>query len=117
MDDDKVITAIFVDVATAAAERVLGPSIPLGIYPNPSPIGNTNIVFRAPSEGHLDISVFDVTGHMVRRLTSGSVPSGIGTIVWNGRDESDLSVAAGTYFVRMTGQSGAIMTKRVVLIR
>jgi hypothetical protein len=117
MDDNKVITAVFVDVATAVAENLLGADRPLGIYPNPSTVGETQVMYRAPESGSLDIAVYDVTGKLVRQLASGVSAPGIRSVGWNGRDESGMEVSAGTYFVRMSSQMGGTTTKRVVLIR
>ncbi len=117
MDGNKNITATFVDVATAVAENLLGSERPMGVYPNPSTIGDTQVVYRAPSTGTMEIAVFDVTGKLVRQLASGTQPSGIRSLTWNGRDENGVAVSTGTYFVRMTSQAAGTMTKRVVLIR
>jgi uncharacterized repeat protein (TIGR02543 family) len=117
MDANKTITATFTDVATAVAENLLGEGKTMGIYPNPSKMGTTRVVYRAPATGNVEISVVDVTGRMVKRLASGASASGFRTVTWDGRDESGSSVSAGTYFVRMTASSGVTTTKRLVVIR
>jgi hypothetical protein len=119
MDADKTITATFVNLLTitAVADNLLGEGKPMGIYPNPSKMGATSVLYRAPATGTVEISVFDVTGRVVKTLTSGASASGVRAITWDGRDESGRSVSAGTYFVRMTTSSGATSTKRLVVIR
>ncbi|MFN8178071.1 MAG: FlgD immunoglobulin-like domain containing protein [bacterium] len=116
MNADKTITATFTDIATAVAESLLGEGRTLEIFPNPSKAGGTHVVFRAPATGSVEVSVVDVTGRLVRRLTSRASSSGFRTVTWDGRDESGRSVSAGTYFVRMTGASG-MTTKRLVVLR
>jgi uncharacterized repeat protein (TIGR02543 family) len=118
MDSAKNITALFVDVATAAAEHLLsGPDKPLGIFPNPSTLGQTRVVYREPNAGSLQIAVFDVNGKLVKELASGATTGGIRLVTWDGRDDGGSAVSAGTYFVRMTSDTGGTMTKRLVLIR
>lgn len=117
MDANKIINALFIDVASAVAENLLRPDQPLGIFPNPSEVGATQVLYRMPSEGVIDVAVYDVSGHLVKRLASGVVPAGVRAITWTGRDENNVVVSAGTYFVRMIDNSGEMRTKRVVLIR
>jgi hypothetical protein len=116
MDSNKVIAAIFIDVASSVSENLLAADQPLGVFPNPSPAGSTRILYRA-QEGAIDVSVYDVTGHLVKRLASGMATAGVQSITWDGRDENRLLVSAGTYFVRMIDPSGSVKTKRLVLIR
>jgi hypothetical protein len=111
-----VIAAIFIDVASSVSENLLAADQPLGVFPNPSPAGSTRILYRA-QEGAIDVSVYDVTGHLVKRLASGMATAGVQSITWDGRDENRLLVSAGTYFVRMIDPSGSVKTKRLVLIR
>ena len=117
MDADKEIGAVFVDVATSVAENLLAPGQTLGIFPNPSAIGATQIVFRVPAAGSVDVSIFDVGGHLVKRLESGVIPSGARAVRWDGRDQTNVTVSAGTYFVRVVDGAGVTSTKRLVLIR
>gem|GEM_PF-4679853 len=117
MDGNKVIAAIFVDVASSVAENLLAPGQPLGIFPNPSEVGTTQVLYRMPNEGAIDVAVYDVSGHLVKRLAWGVAPAGVHAILWNGRDEGNSSVSAGTYFIRMIDNAGTIKTKRLVLIR
>ena len=117
MDANKTITATFTEGPTSVAMNLLGPGEPLGVYPNPSKGGNTQVLFQAPSEGYVDVSVFDVTGQLVKRLSQGVVPAGVKQVTWGGRDENGVAVAAGTYFVRMTDGAGVTKTKRIVMIR
>ena len=78
---------------------------------------NRTIIHRALPAVRLEVSVLDVTGRVVRRLASGVGPAGLRSLAWNGRDGRGNAVSAGTYFVKMTTQSGTTTTKRLVLIR
>lgn len=66
---------------------------------HPNPFGaNTSINFTLPSEGLVDVSVYDVAGRQVRQLVDRILPSGQHIIEWNGRDDAGRQLSAGTYF-------------------
>ncbi len=65
-------------------------------YPNPfNP--TTNIRFRLPEAGNVNIAVFDLLGREVSVLANGFYPAGTFHTTFDGAD-----VASGTYIVRMT---------------
>ncbi len=72
--------------------------------------------WTSPAGDRIEVSVFDVTGGMVRRLFRGEVAPGLRTFAWDGRDESGRLRPAGVYFVRAAGLTGAV-TARLVLLR
>jgi FlgD Ig-like domain/Divergent InlB B-repeat domain len=118
MDADYTITAAFTNTLTGVAENLLVSGRPLGIYPNPSWVGGTHVVYRAPERGEVRLDVYDVTGRVVRRLLrEASAAGGLRAITWDGKDEAGRDVAAGAYFVRMSVVAGPTSTQRFVLIR
>ncbi len=72
-----------------------------GAGPNPS---NGNTTLRFTLDGHADVRlvVFDQRGRLVRELTAGTRGAGPHALSWDGRDMGGRSVAAGTYFGRLT---------------
>ncbi len=71
-----------------------------GHYPNPfNP--STRIAFTLPSAGTARLSVYDVTGRMVRNLVSSALVAGSHEMVWDGCDESGMAVSSGTYIARL----------------
>ncbi len=69
-------------------------------YPNPfNP--ETQIAFRLPHAGKVDLRIFNILGQEVRRLVSGEITAGEHTIRWDGRDAGGLLVASGIYFYRL----------------
>jgi hypothetical protein len=72
--------------------------------PNPFRF-DTTIRFELPVAGVVDWSVFDVRGHLVRRSEPEHVRAGSREIVWDGRDATGRTVAAGIYFVRLRSES------------
>jgi hypothetical protein len=68
-----------------------------------------------PAAGRAEVSVFDNSGRLVRRVAAGSSRSGWTTATWDGTDASGRTVAAGTYWVRLTTADAAGVVKAVVL--
>jgi predicted glutamine amidotransferase len=88
----------------------LGPS-----RPNPGPPG-MRIQFDVPARGAVGLDIYDVAGRRVRTLVAGTLPAGRHDVTWDGRDQGDRPVAAGTYFYRLSC-AGVSATHRLVLVR
>jgi parallel beta-helix repeat protein len=85
------------------------------IVPNPfNP--RTTIWYDVPSAAPVSLRVFDLRGRRIRQLVSGPMPAGRHSVVWDGKDERGLDVAAGIYFVRMANGRDAV-TGKVVLAK
>jgi hypothetical protein len=98
------------EVAGAASGLALG-----RIEPNP--FGSaTRISFSLPQRGHAKLTVFDVTGRVVRVLVDDEAPAGTRVANWDGRDASGRSVASGIYLVRLESADGA-RTAKVARLR
>lgn len=76
----------------------------------------TTIAFELAAPGEVSITVYDVSGRMIRSLVNGHLPAGLHEVSWNGRDRSGATVASGVYFYRL--MSGEILeTRKMVLLR
>lgn len=66
-------------------------------FPNPfNP--TTTISYNILDAGHVTITIYDITGRMVRTLVANRYQApGIYRVVWNGTDMSGASVASGLY--------------------
>jgi hypothetical protein len=85
--------------------------------PEPSPFAAaTTIRFAVPVRTAADVSIFDVTGRLVRRIEDRVVEPGVYRRSWDGRDDAGTRAAAGVYFVRMTAADFSA-TRKVVLLR
>jgi hypothetical protein len=76
-----------------------------GNYPNPFHPGLQSTIFEfyLPSSGAVDLSIYDVTGRLVRRLLAGdTLPAGLRRFPWDGRNGMGLDLANGVYFARLT---------------
>jgi len=85
-------------------------------YPNPfNP--QTTIRFDLPEPAAVTVSIFDITGRLVRTIQQGeSLAAGEHTVVWEGSDDHGQRVASGTYFCRLdAGDFRA--TERMMMVK
>jgi flagellar hook assembly protein FlgD len=68
--------------------------------PNPSQ-GAVSFAVEADAAGAQVLEVHDVTGRLVRRLSSGWQESGARRVVWDGKDFTGSRVRAGVYLVTL----------------
>jgi hypothetical protein len=98
------------------AERTSGPGIPsLTIAPNPFH-SQTRVSYEVAAPGPVAISVYDITGRLVRTLTSGPHKPGTYNLTWDGKDNESRTLAEGVYFIRLETLSKSL-SRKVVLAR
>ncbi|HEU4435894.1 MAG TPA: multicopper oxidase domain-containing protein [candidate division Zixibacteria bacterium] len=98
--EDNEMMRPYMVVAPQALAKAAGQEPVLGNYPNPfNP--ETQISFRLPNAGNVDLRVFNILGQEVRRLVSEEKQAGEHTIRWDGRDDRGALVASGIYFYRL----------------
>lgn len=83
--------------------------------PNPF-AARTVIRFDLPEPEAVRLTVFDVEGRAVVRLTEGIWDAGRHSVAWDGRDEAGEHVSPGLYFVRMQAAEFSDM-KKIMLVR
>jgi flagellar hook assembly protein FlgD len=66
----------------------------------------------APAE----VSVFDVSGRLVRTVARGVYGAGYQTAVWDGRDGAGRTVSTGIYFIRAES-AGQVKTLKLAVVR
>ncbi len=76
----------------------------------------TRVAFSTAKDGMADVSVFDLAGRRVRRLSRGVLGSGAHELVWDGRADDGAAVRGGVYFVRLEA-GGEMLTRRIVRLR
>jgi Zn-dependent metalloprotease len=69
-------------------------------YPNPFN-GRTEVSFDLPEQSDVLLTIYDISGRMVRDYRMESMPAGSHTVVWDGRNDSDQDVSSGIYLYRM----------------
>ncbi len=83
--------------------------------PNPfNPI--TTVSFELPVRQKVDLSIYDVSGRLVRTLASGSMNAGTHEMIWDGRSMTGEAGASGVYFYRLQADDFS-ETKKMILIR
>jgi hypothetical protein len=102
--------------ATGIEDRLIPKRVTLEQnVPNPfNP--TTTISIGLPSAASVTLSVFDVSGRLVRTLIDGSVPAGFQSFVWDGLNSRGQAVASGVYFYRMTTE-GYTNTRKMLLMK
>ncbi|MBL7148465.1 MAG: S8 family serine peptidase [Candidatus Cloacimonetes bacterium] len=84
-------------------------------YPNPfNP--DTNISFSIKEEGYVSLKVYNTRGQLVKTLISENLQEGIHFTSWNGKDNSNRSVASGIYFYKMDSK-GYSSVKKMILMK
>jgi hypothetical protein len=87
----------------------------LRIMPNPSR-GMAMIRFDLDSADFPEVKIYDLAGHLVRRLNATQQQAGCHWFPWDGRSASGRLLPDGTYVVRVHHHNEAI-AKRIVLSR
>ncbi|MDD3174771.1 MAG: T9SS type A sorting domain-containing protein, partial [Herbinix sp.] len=83
-------------------------------YPNPfNP--STNIDFGLPTDGRVNISVYNLKGQKVITLLDEFRNSGRHSVTWNGTDEFSKRVASGVYMYKIQADEGRTIKKMLLL--
>jgi hypothetical protein len=83
-------------------------------YPNPfNP--TTTISFSLARATDANLSIYDVSGALVKSLHSGRAERGIHRIVWDGKSNGGQPVASGVYFYKLTAGSFTDTRKMTIL--
>ncbi len=69
--------------------------------PNPASTG-VMLGYTLPAEASLSLSIYDVTGRLVRRLATGAYASGQYSVAWDLLDRNGEPVRNGVFFARLT---------------
>jgi photosystem II stability/assembly factor-like uncharacterized protein len=92
--------------ATAGSPRLL---------PNPTS-GSCRLAFRMAGAGEVSITVFDLSGRVVRRVAGGFYRAGAHEAVWDGNDDSGRPSPGGSYLMRAR-LPDRVEAGRIVLVR
>jgi tetratricopeptide (TPR) repeat protein len=84
-------------------------------YPNPfNP--ETNISFGLDKAGQVELTVYNIVGEQVRKLTKGHYAAGWYMMKWNGTNDKGTQVGSGTYLLRLQVDNVAT-TRKMILVR
>ena len=83
-------------------------------YPNPfNP--TTTITFELPNSSDVSLVIYNLTGRLIKILTSSRYPAGSHQIQWDGRDTQGNMVASGIYVYRMNAGTYSQSHKMMLL--
>ncbi len=105
---------------TAGTYKLVANALPVAFAlsqnaPNPFN-SSTAIKFALPVSKDVSITVFDLSGHLVKTLVSGEFEAGFHSAVWNGTADDGCAVGSGVYLCRMiAGEYSAV--RRVMLVK
>ena len=82
-------------------------------YPNPFN-ANTVISYELAVQAHVRLVIFSMTGRQVIELVNQTQKAGAHKITWNGKDEENIDLPSGIYFLRI--QAGSFSTDQKLTI-
>jgi hypothetical protein len=99
------------------ASALLGPTGRItAIAPNPfNPM--TEISFELTMDSTVELSIYDVRGHLVQTLVNDRLEAREHTYIWNGTDMSERRMASGVYFVLLRVASEVMQVDKLSLIK
>ncbi len=72
------------------------------VFPNPfNP--STTIEYRLSAADHVQLSLYNQRGQLVKHLLAQQKPAGLHRLSWDGTDASGKPCASGVYFLKLTG--------------
>ncbi len=113
--DDFLVEGIRESDPGTGAQTPMAATRVAGAHPNPfNP--STKIAYATPRDGHVTLSIYDVTGRRVRILVDGHVVAGEHAAHWDGRTDTGLRAASGVYFARVAG-ADAVDSIKLMLVK
>lgn len=82
-------------------------------FPNPfNP--QTVIRFQVPEESQVTLSIYDISGNLIKKFIDGVLAPGFHAVQWDGTNDAGEYVSNGLYFYRM--QAGEFERERTMLL-
>ncbi len=77
----------------------------------PNPFNpTTSIPFAIPRDGYANLTIYDVSGRVVRTLVDRQVAAGTHAVTWDGTDAIGRNVASGVYLYRLAYAAGELVS-------
>ncbi len=104
-------------ISGSAGEDELVSMKPASLNSSPNPFNpSTSISYYNPVAGAVSINLYNLKGQKVRELLSTNLNPGAHTLVFDGLDATQQSLASGIYLLRFTYPSGEI-AKKITLMK
>ncbi len=82
----------------------------------PNPFNPSTVIgYDLPARSYVTLSIYDITGRLVRALVRGEMDGGAHRAVWDGLDPQGRPASSGVYFYRLTAGKESISRKLVLL--
>lgn len=90
----------------------------LRLHPgSPQPFNpRTTLRFELPTATHVDLSIYSLSGRLVRTVLDRPMAAGSHEVLWDGTTSNGNQATAGTYFARMRTDLG-IQTQKLLLVK
>jgi flagellar hook assembly protein FlgD len=83
----------------------------------PNPFNpTTTIPFVIDTRQHVSLSIYDISGRLIRTLVDRTMDPGVYAEEWSGRDAKGNAVASGVYFYRLSA-GNRILTRTAVFLK
>jgi len=89
-------------------------SLGLRNYPNPFN-GHTNFVFQLQHDSSVDLSIFDLKGHLIKKIINDFKHSGNHKINWNATNQYGQEISSGVYLYRLSIDGKSNTSKLIFL--
>jgi hypothetical protein len=85
----------------------------------PNPTSSATLLrYDVPAGGaDVTLSIYNLSGRLVRRLVEAPQPEGGASVLWDGRDDAGVSAASGIYFCLLSDHAGNESVLKLALIR
>jgi putative lipoic acid-binding regulatory protein len=103
---------------TDIGNNLLAPSTTklVGNYPNPfNP--TTTIKYNLKETGFAQIVIYNIKGQTVNTLVDQNQDTGFHSVLWNGKDSSDIPVSSGFYLYKLIVNNRTIGIKKSLLLK
>jgi hypothetical protein len=84
--------------------------------PNPFR-GTAAIRYTLAAPTHVTLSIYDVSGRLVRTLVDGAMDKGENSSTWDGADNAGNRVGGGIFWMQMSTENGYTSSKKMVVLR
>jgi len=82
----------------------------------PNPFNPTTAIsFSLPKKDHVQLKIFNILGQCVRTLVDSDLPAGTHTLIFDGLDDNQKTVASGIYMYRISTTDNTASRKMVML--
>ena len=87
-----------------------------GIYPSPNPFNSATVLNFYTTGGLVYVTIYNILGQPIRQLVHQHLSAGYYRRIWDGKNDSGVSVSSGTYIVLLKDEK-AIFSQRVALLK